>query len=249
MFKFLKEVQKSFIEGLEEGKQEFQEEQQLKKKSSNQILEALHLIPKEERFGTSLAAPFRTTAFNDWFTMFKNIRESKEEDVLPLHLYKYGNLNDLKEEEIAMLKKQQEGSFPIVDEEDVLSIVQSFLLGIEISLKTLDKVDPKYQPKELICYRDGKLLPTWSLSAAASTLISGVELNGVSKEYSLKIFSELLPIIQEKYTNWNDFGQKYKEEDSLLNSNKKDIKRTENTIHNLTFKFGSPWGQFKLEDY
>lgn len=249
MFKFLKEIKESFKEGIEEGKQELQEEQELKKETSEQILKELTLISKEERFGTSLAAPFRTTAFNDWFTMFKSVRESKQEDVLPLHLYKYGNLNDLSEEHIEMLRKQQEGSFEIETEEDVLSIVQSFLLGIGISLKILENVEPKYQPYELICYREGELLPTWSLSAVASTLVSGVDFNGLSKEYSLKIFSELLPIVQEKYSDWEEFGKEYKKEDVLMNSSKKDIKKTTNTIYNLTFKFGSPWVQFHLEDY
>ena len=249
MFKFFKEMKEAVQEGVEEAKEELKEEQEQEKLKSVDMLVELSEIPQEERFGTSLAAPFRTTAFMDWFTLFKSQRESKQEDVVPVHLYKYGNLEELDKDYVRNLKAQQEQSFDIENEADVLSIVQIFLLGIGISLNSLENIEPKYQPEELICFREGELLPAWSLSAAASTLVSGVELNGASKEYSLKIFSELLPYVQKKYSNWNEFGNDYIREDGLVNGGKKAVKQTSHTIYNLTFKFGSPWVQFPLENY
>jgi len=249
MFKFLKEIKEAFQEGVEEAKEELKEEQEKEKNRNIDVLNKLSEISQEERFGTSLAAPFRTTTFMDWFSLFKSSRELKEEDVIPVHLYKYGYLDELNESDIERLKNQQEGSFDIENEEDVLSITQSFLLGVGISLHSLENIKPKYQPEELICFKEGKLLPAWSLSAAASTLVSGVEFNGLPKEKSLKIFSELLPDVQKMYKNWDEFGDDYLREDGLINSEKKAIKQTDNTIYNLTFKFGSPWVQFPLENY
>lgn len=249
MFKFFKEMKDSVKEGIEEAKEELKEEQEIENVKNEQLFDELANIPKIERFATSLAAPFRTTAFMDWFTLFKSQRESKQEDVIPVHLYKYGYLEELDKDYVTSLKNQQEASFDIETQADVLSIMQSFLLGIGVSLDYLEDIEPKYQPEELICFREGKLLPAWSLSAAASTLVSGVEFNGVSKEHSLKIFSELLPYVQKMYSNWNEFGNDYLREDELINNEKKSVKQTSNTIHNLTFKFGSPWVQFPLEDY
>lgn len=249
MFKFFKEIKESFMEGVEEGKQELAEEKEAEKAEVNKKLEMLSKLPDEERFGTSLAAPFRTTAFMDWFTMFKSIKESKQEDELPVHLYKYGYLEELDKNDVKSLKNQQEGSFDIEGADDVLSIVQSFLLGNQISLNSLENIEPKYQPEDLICFKRGRFLSTWAFSAAASTLVSGVEFNGVSKERSLEIFSELLPHVQKMYSTWDDFGEKYKQEDALINDGKKELKKTEDTIYNLTFKFGSPWVQFPLENY
>lgn len=249
MLKFFKEMKDAFNEGVEEARQELDEESKLENNETRQILEELALISKEELFGTSLSAPFRTTAFNDWFTLFQSIREAKEENVIPIHLYKYGYLNELNKKDVVMLRKQQDGSFYIENEDDVLSIIQSFLLGIEISLEALNNVEPMYIPSELICFKNETLLPAWSLSAVASTLISGVEFKGVSKVKSLKIFGELLPIVQKRYSNWCDFGNAYREEDAIINNKKKQIKYTAITIHNLTFKYGSPWVRFRLEDY
>lgn len=92
MFKFLKEIKEAFQEGVEEAKEELKEEQEKEKNRNIDVLNKLSEISQVERFGTSLAAPFRTTAFIDWFSLFKSSRELKEEDVIPVHLYKYGYL-------------------------------------------------------------------------------------------------------------------------------------------------------------
>ncbi|MGX6970667.1 hypothetical protein [Vagococcus bubulae] len=126
MFKFFKEMKEAVQEGVEEAKEELKEEQEQEKLKSVDMLVELSEIPQEERFGTSLAAPFRTTAFMDWFTLFKSQRESKQEDVVPVHLYKYGNLEELDKDYVRNLKAQQEQSFDIENEADVLSIVQNF---------------------------------------------------------------------------------------------------------------------------
>lgn len=110
----------------------------------------------------------------DWFTLFKSTRELKQEDELPVHLYKYGNLEELDKDYVRNLKAQQERSFDIENAHDVLSIVQSFLLGVEISLSSLENIQPKFPPEDLICFKRGRFLSTWALSATASTLVSGL---------------------------------------------------------------------------
>lgn len=249
MFKFINFVKESIKEGVEEGRQELKAEEELISKQTSITLDQIEVLPVEEIFGTSLATPFRTTVFMDWFALFKSDKMKKEENVIPIHLYTFGELGDFDKDTVERLNQQQKESFPVENAQDVLAIVKSFLEGLNIPMTSLDGVDKKYDSHELISFHEGELLPAWSLSAAASTLVSGVEFNGVSKEEALKIFLELLPIVKNRYKDWSEFGQEFASNDIIITNNKREAKRTYQTIHNLNFKFGSPWIQYPLENY
>lgn len=81
-------------------------------------------------------------------------------------------------------------------------------------------------------------------------MTSGVQFENVSKEKALQIFTELLPIVKEKYPNWISFSRDFISQEQRTKVNGKMAqKQLENYVSYLTYKAGSPWVMFPLEEY
>jgi hypothetical protein len=79
---FFSEIKESFKEGIQEGREELAVEAAAKAAEKPDFLAR---IPMDEQFGLALAAIFRVSVFNDWFTIFKD--EELTSDEFPKHLY------------------------------------------------------------------------------------------------------------------------------------------------------------------
>lgn len=90
MFKFIQELKDSFYEGREEVKQEALVKERIEDQERTEILGKISELSKIEIFGCSLAAPFRASALQSWFTIFKKDKESLEENIVPFPLFSFG---------------------------------------------------------------------------------------------------------------------------------------------------------------
>lgn len=250
MFKFIKELKGSFNEGREEAKQEALEEERLNGQEKEEILEKISDLSKAEIFGCSLAAPFRASALQCWFTIFKKDKESLEEDVIPFPLFSFGGEEYLTEDQLDSLKKQLVESFSVTGSEEVLLMAREFLYYTNIDLEALAEIE---LPDDRKLPDDDELdiqLDAWLLSAVGALLTSGVQFENVPKEKALQIFAELLPIVKEKYPNWFSFSRDFIAQEQRTKVNgKMALKQLENYVSYLTYKAGSPWVMFPLEEY
>lgn len=250
MFKFIKELKENFNEGREEAKQEAMEEERLRGQEKEEILEKISDLSKVEIFGCSLAAPFRASALQCWFTIFKKDKESLEENVIPFSLFSFGGDEYLTEDQQDSLKKQLAESFSVTGSEEVLLMAKEFLYYTNIDLEALAEIE---LPDDRKLPDDDELdirLDAWLLSAVGALLTSGVQFENVPKEKALQIFAELLPIVKEKYPNWISFSKDFIAQEQRTKVNGKIAqKQLENYVAYLTYKSGSPWVIFPLEEY
>ena len=247
MFKFLKD---SFNEGREEARQEALKEERDSEQEREEILRRISALPEVEVFGCSLAAPFRASALQVWFTIFNKDREALDENVVPFPLFSFGSDDFLTAEQQEALKKQFTQSFSVTDPEEVLLMVKEFLGYINLDLVSLEELDlsenRRFPESEIVDIR----LDAWLLSAAASLLTAGVQFEGVSKEKALMVFAELLPVVREKYPNWSLFAKDFIAQEKRTKINgRRTQKRLERDVSYLTYKAGSPWVMFPLEEY
>lgn len=250
MFKFIQELKDSFYEGREEAKQEALEKERIEDQGRTEILEKISELSKIEIFGCSLAAPFRASALQSWFTIFKKDKESLEENIVPFPLFSFGGEDYITDEQLDSLKKQLEESFSVSGSEEVLIMAKEFLYYTNIDLEALAEVelsnDRKLPANDELDIR----LDAWLLSAVASLITSGVQFEDVPKEKALQIFTELLPIVKEKYPNWLSFSKDFVAQENRTKVNGRMAqKQLENYVSYLTYKFGSPWVMFPLESY
>lgn len=250
VFKFIQELKESFNEGQEEAKQEALEKEKFEELERTEILAKIDNLSKVEIFASSLAAPFRASALQCWFTIFKKDKESLDENVIPFPLFSFGGEEHIIEEDLDSLKEQLEKSFLVKGSEEVLRMAKEFLLYANIDLESLVEIELTKDRKLPAEWDLDIRLDAWLLSAAASLLTSGVQFEDVPKDKALQIFAELMPIVKEKYPNWGSFSKDFIAQEKTTKVNgRMTQKQLSNTVSYLTYKSGSPWVMFPLEDY
>ncbi|BDR55083.1 hypothetical protein KIMH_11940 [Bombiscardovia apis] len=219
--------------------------------AAQQTLERIARLHQAEIFACSLAAPFRASACYDWFSLFKSSRQDPDPNVVPFHLYSFGDSSALKQDQIDMLRQQQERSFGIEHNEDVLKIGKNFLSLTGISLPSLSNVEEMPSPLDGFTFdREDDGVNAWLVSAFASLLVTGTECNGLPKEQAVQILSELAPVVLRNYQDWEQYAFDFLKTDQLLGINKgRGAKLLHNTVESLGFKSGSPWVRYPLSTY
>ena len=240
MFKFIKEnIVDAIKEGLDEAKEEVaQEREQEKELSRADEIKRLNQITDLEKFITALAAPFRESIFNDWFTLFKDDDIENDKAIL-LHLYGFGDSISLTKSETKRISEQLKNSFDVKTESEILALAKEYLELLRLTSRTLFSYS-KSTTLNQISYLNG--YDALLISMVACLLVSSVDLKLLDKQLVLDIFSEITPEIKRRFIDWEEYSKQFLIEESIVGFNKgKQRKQLESDINNLITKPNSPW--------
>lgn len=258
MFKFIKEwFIEPFQEGMEEARQELEQEEEDKKEMLREYLEHIETIPYEEQFATALAAPFRITVFQDWFTIFKN--NDSDEDVCPLHLYCFGDNIDVTSENIEDFQKFLKRDFDIETKEDVYNCVGLFFYSsgivpkeakvdfsskIDYYAKTLS-ISPELMKadfQDTIEEDKNRIILYCTLSAYILT--SAAEIGYLQKEEALLLLADVEKRVRKICNNWGEYAEFFAKGEKEAQLNRGFGKRIlTNYLKALREKSYSPWNR------
>lgn len=234
---FLKEFKYSFKEGMDETVTEFKEEQ--KSDERTEFFSKLKSIPYEEQFVMAIVAPFRTSFFQDCFTVSSGVGGC--DDDYPMHLFSFAKEGLLNEKEKKQLMKAIKHDFSVRDRDSAVKIIFNRLHRLS------DKfVDEDYNP---LAQCD-----LWRMSELAYLVISATELNYISKKEAFGWLESICKAFcrymgKENSKNpWDTFRIAFLEGNEILQSSKERHAIVLNkSIDYLHIKPGSPWNIVPFE--
>lgn len=239
---FLKELVDSFMEGINEGKQEWEEKEKREREQKDNMMKMgqpsdpcedfllkLKDIPYEEQFAMSIAAPFRVAFFQDWFTVFDE--PDRYNDLYPLHLFAFGREGIITEKEKKQLKKALKRDFDVKNSADCNQMIEGWW-------EAFTDENKKGTPETDI----------WLLSALAYAVVSYADVGYISREDAL-LWLNRISDTWRSYSNniktenpWHTFGMFLLIGDDMLGINKGGHEKAlEKYIGYLITKPGSPW--------
>lgn len=240
---FLKELYDSFMEGIHEGEQEWEETEKGGEKQKriqpisprDEFLLKLKEIPYEEQFALSIAAPFRAGFFGDWFTVFDD-EPNRYDDLYPLHLFAFGREGLMTEKDKKRLKKALKRDFDVKDSASSYQMIEEWWRWE--AFENWQKENKEYPVEVHI----------WRLSALAYAVTSFADVGYISK-------GDAMPWLNKISARWRLYGDNIKTEnpwisfgmflligDDMLEINKGSHgKALEKYIGYLNTKPGSPW--------
>ena len=247
---FIKELIMAFMEGINEGKQEWEEEEKKQEKNKTdvqhlspreELLLELQNIPYEEQFAMGIAAPFRVAFWGDWYTVFDE--PDRYNDLYPLHLFTFAREGLMADKEKKRLKKALKRDFAVENSKGCYLMFEDWWKTI-----TDGREGSEACPQEVIM---------WLLSTLAYAVTSSADVGYISKEDAipwLNRISEFLYRYDDNFRTenpWHTFGMFVLMGDDMLGVNKGGHgKMLEQYIGYLKTKPGSPWNlvPFKEEE-
>lgn len=249
LIKWGKEAYKDFTEGRNEARKEYEARLKKKKAIAEKNKEILATVSDEKRMISALAAPFRSSMFWDWFSIFKYSEEENEEDYhYPIHLHTFGPEVVLTDEELETLKKVIERDFLVFDRQTALSAIQKIIEdGWE---KPFNHIENK-EDLRLVFLLNQEACEHYALflTMLTSLLISSVDLGYINEKEVLMTMEELTCYTSYAFKDWQDYSEKL-----LAGERKSKLNRflgrkfIEKFIGYLLVKAGSPWQWISLRE-
>jgi hypothetical protein len=248
---FFSELKDAFREGVEEGREELAAEAAAK---DAEMPEFLARIPLEEQFGVALAAPFRVSAFNDWFTIFKDEELTAEE--FPKHLYAISDTTLVSKSDLKMLKKVIARDFEIKDETSALwAIGQLFTAAALPSQTEFPYIDGKedawaewasiFYNSRLVDQDQRKNLLTLVVNMATHVIVASANVGYIAPQTALSLLGELSVFTKSLYGadgTWAEYGACFLAANDTIELNDENgMKLLQGHIKHLLEKPGSPW--------
>ncbi|MDR3364449.1 MAG: suppressor of fused domain protein [Clostridiales Family XIII bacterium] len=261
---FFKELRDAWKEGVEEAKAEAAEERAAEaaetaaapQREAAERRAFLDAIPYEEKFGLALAAPFRTTIFMDWFSVFK---DNDTDEEFPKHLYTVGEAGAVKKADLKNLKTAIARDFEITGEQSALLAIGQIFAGGAIPSET---EFPGYDTKakrlaycadvistlNLLDGEQKKDALTFIVNMAAHATAASANAGFLTAETAGSLFRDLGIFIKSLYADsvdggsWEEYGARFLAANDIFEMNKeKGMKALRKAVDDLGKKPGSPW--------
>jgi hypothetical protein len=260
---FLKELKDAIKEGVAEGREEAAIEQkaEVEQAASDSIrtekdrMDFIAGIPYDVRFGMCVAAPFRASAFMDWWTIFKHDTEVDEH--FPKHLYTCAEPGLITAKDLKDLSELMERDFEIKDSASAMRIVGCMFRNARIpSILEFPEVDDtdvqgfadsRYallafgttgedERKDALC-----LL----VSITAHAVAGSADLGYFSREDAVCMLCEIgiyTKSLLGRSSSFEAFGKRVLDGDAFFELNKRRGRRMlEKYVENLATRGNSPW--------
>ncbi len=250
MFKFLKEILIDPIkDGIAEAKQELADEEikaqeTTEEKSLATQKQQIETIPYEEKFYLAIAAPFRVTVFQDWFSVFKN--NTDYDDHYPLHLYTFGDARVITQQNKNDLSDVLKRDFNITDRDSALKTVAAFLKPFSICNKLTEYQSNDFEDMkkslELLSRYDMQSTQAVTCCIAAHILTASTDVGYLDKSFSKDVLADVMELIKANFSSWQSFSDCFLQGETLLKLNKGLGKKLLiKYVNYLREKKGSPW--------